>query len=206
MLVIVTKNKDSNYENIYSMPFNFPLLSFAKLCSMIRIRSVPVNASLHNYYRHHHYNRCIEIRLWWPRPIPLSMERPRYDMLLFPPRLSSPFFRPSFFRLVVSRDVLNKKQFTTLWKNPCEDLCRRDVLDDYLDYATTAQSNGIYGSNTCNIIKPLHNFFSGCETSVLFKRKLDALLQVRIHPYTLYLQHNSHISTLSIHILLASTL
>jgi len=54
---------------------------------------------------------------------------------------------------------------------------RRSVLEAYLDYADDCQSKGVYGSNTCNIVKPLHNFFYGSgEGNRLFKRKLDELL------------------------------
>lgn len=40
--------------------------------------------------------------------------------------------------------------------------CRRDVLESYLNYAVRMQDAGAFGSNTPNILKPLHNFFSGC--------------------------------------------
>ena len=37
-----------------------------------------------------------------------------------------------------------------------------------------------YGSNLCNIMKPLHNFFHGCPDNgnQLYKRKLDGLLKL----------------------------
>lgn len=50
---------------------------------------------------------------------------------------------------------------------------RRDVLDAFLDYCNELQGGGpdfnsrhasVWGINTCNLIKPLHNFFSGCPS------------------------------------------
>ena len=38
---------------------------------------------------------------------------------------------------------------------------RRAVLTHYLNYTTVCREQGIYGSNLCNIVKPLHNFFCG---------------------------------------------
>jgi hypothetical protein len=38
---------------------------------------------------------------------------------------------------------------------------RRSVLSAYLRYAAQAQSDNVFGSNTCNIAKPLHNAFCG---------------------------------------------
>lgn len=38
---------------------------------------------------------------------------------------------------------------------------RRAVINEYLRYAEQAQTDELFGSNTCNIIKPLHNVFNG---------------------------------------------
>jgi hypothetical protein len=38
---------------------------------------------------------------------------------------------------------------------------RREVLGAYLSYAEQAQRDGLYGSSTCNLAKPLHNAFCG---------------------------------------------
>lgn len=56
---------------------------------------------------------------------------------------------------------------------------RREILQDYIDYAVRCQDNKVYGSNLCNIMKPLHNFFCGCSDNgnQLYKRKLDDLLK-----------------------------
>eukprot|EP01038_Epipyxis_sp_PR26KG_P012939 gene12939-17347_t len=54
---------------------------------------------------------------------------------------------------------------------------RRQVLNNYIDYAMHAQDQNWHGSGTCNVIKPLHNFFTGCRTNVLYKQKLDELLK-----------------------------
>ena len=55
---------------------------------------------------------------------------------------------------------------------------RRDILNYYLDYATDAQEKGIYGSNTCNILKPLHNFFAHTPSNREYKRALDHAIKV----------------------------
>ena len=57
-------------------------------------------------------------------------------------------------------------------------LTRRDILDYYLDYATDAQEKGVYGSNTCNILKPLHNFFAHTPTNREYKRALDHAIKM----------------------------
>lgn len=56
---------------------------------------------------------------------------------------------------------------------------RRELLQDYIDYAVRCQENKSYGSNLCNIMKPLHNFFHGCPDNgnQIYKRKLDGLLK-----------------------------
>jgi tRNA-dihydrouridine synthase A len=57
---------------------------------------------------------------------------------------------------------------------------RRELLQDYIDYAVRCQDKKTYGSNLCNIMKPLHNFFYGCPDNgnQLYKRKLDGLLKL----------------------------
>ena len=55
---------------------------------------------------------------------------------------------------------------------------RRDILNYYLDYATDAQEKGVYGSNTCNILKPLHNFFAHTPSNREYKRALDHAIKV----------------------------
>jgi hypothetical protein len=56
---------------------------------------------------------------------------------------------------------------------------RRSVVESYLEYAADAQAADLYGSLTCNIVKPLHNFFSDAPayTNQLYKRRLDELLK-----------------------------
>ena len=57
---------------------------------------------------------------------------------------------------------------------------RREVLEEYVAYAVRCQESKAYGSNLCNIMKPLHNFFCGCPDNgqQLYKRKLDDLLKI----------------------------
>ena len=57
---------------------------------------------------------------------------------------------------------------------------RREILEEYIEYAVSCQDNKAYGSNLCNIMKPLHNFFCGCPENgqQLYKRKLDDLLKM----------------------------
>ena len=57
---------------------------------------------------------------------------------------------------------------------------RREILEEYIEYAVSCQDNKVYGSNLCNIMKPLHNFFCGCPENgqQLYKRKLDDLLKI----------------------------
>ena len=56
---------------------------------------------------------------------------------------------------------------------------RREVIETYLEYAEDMQSKDIYGSHTCNIVKPLHNAFSdsGSDHNTAYKRKLDDVLK-----------------------------
>jgi len=59
-------------------------------------------------------------------------------------------------------------------------LTRRAVLAGYLDYAEQAQRDGLYGSSTCSLAKPLHNAFCGAgAANVSYKRRLDELLKQR---------------------------
>jgi hypothetical protein len=37
---------------------------------------------------------------------------------------------------------------------------RRSVIQSYLDYVSVAQREKVFGSNTCNILKPLHGLHS----------------------------------------------
>lgn len=56
---------------------------------------------------------------------------------------------------------------------------RREILEEYLEYCDRAQledTRKIWGTNTCNLIKPLHNFFVGCPAERLYKAQLDAVL------------------------------
>eukprot|EP01034_Spumella_vulgaris_P029106 gene29106-36097_t len=58
---------------------------------------------------------------------------------------------------------------------------RREVVERYLEYAQDMQDLSVYGSNTCSIVKPLHNAFTDCDVSganKLYKSKLDALLKL----------------------------
>jgi tRNA-dihydrouridine synthase len=58
---------------------------------------------------------------------------------------------------------------------------RREVVERYLEYAQDMQDLKVYGSNTCSIVKPLHNAFTDCPSaaaSKLYKTKLDALLKL----------------------------
>ena len=61
-----------------------------------------------------------------------------------------------------------------------EGTTRRDVLTAYLDYCDGMQGddeNHEKGTNTCNMVKPLHNFFAGCASEGAYKAALnDALL------------------------------
>ena len=54
-------------------------------------------------------------------------------------------------------------------------LSRGMVLDKYLEYCDGLDSD-VPGGNTCNLMKPLHNMFSGCEHEKAFKHSLDAAL------------------------------
>lgn len=59
----------------------------------------------------------------------------------------------------------------------CTGKTKEDILHTYLEYAHQMKVCEVYGSNTCNIIKPLHNFFHGHKTNNLYKQKLDVLLK-----------------------------
>ena len=82
---------------------------------------------------------------------------------------------PFFFSEVDTRFFGASASSTTSCPHPT----RRHVLEAYLDYCEQAHALGVHGSNTCNIIKPLHNFFfsAGGEGEKLYKQKLDMLLK-----------------------------
>ena len=56
---------------------------------------------------------------------------------------------------------------------------RREIIQNYIHYIENCQDKNIYGSNICNIIKPLHNFFHGAPLNCPknYKRKLDELIK-----------------------------
>ena len=58
-----------------------------------------------------------------------------------------------------------------------ESRSRRSVLSAYLRYAARAQSDGLFGSNTCNIIKPLHNVFCGANLCIVL---IDAITYLNL--------------------------
>lgn len=61
----------------------------------------------------------------------------------------------------------------------CMKSTRREVLQAYIDYAVQCEDAKTYGSQLCNMMKPLHNFFCGCPDNgnQMYKRKLDDLLK-----------------------------
>lgn len=56
-------------------------------------------------------------------------------------------------------------------------LHRGEILEKYLDYAVRMQSEGVHDSHTCTLLKPLHNFFTGCHGNFLYKQRLDLMTQ-----------------------------
>ena len=54
---------------------------------------------------------------------------------------------------------------------------RREVLERYLVYAEECRDNGVFGSNLCSIVKPLHNACCGSPAERSYKQALDALLK-----------------------------
>lgn len=56
---------------------------------------------------------------------------------------------------------------------------RATVLQKYFEYCQHAQENHFFGSNICNLLKPIHNFFAGTSFNHHFKRKLDELTKLK---------------------------
>jgi tRNA-dihydrouridine synthase A len=56
-------------------------------------------------------------------------------------------------------------------------ICMGRILEQYLDYATRQQALRARGSNTCSILKPLHNFFTHCHHNIDFKQALDIAIK-----------------------------
>jgi tRNA-dihydrouridine synthase len=54
---------------------------------------------------------------------------------------------------------------------------RREVLERYLVYAEDCRAKGVFGSNVCSIVKPLHNACCGSPAERDYKHALDALLK-----------------------------
>jgi len=54
---------------------------------------------------------------------------------------------------------------------------RREVLERYLVYAEDCRAKGVFGSNVCSIVKPLHNACCGSPAERAYKHALDALLK-----------------------------
>ncbi|KAJ1419178.1 hypothetical protein B484DRAFT_307163, partial [Ochromonadaceae sp. CCMP2298] len=54
--------------------------------------------------------------------------------------------------------------------NPC--VSRREALLAYIDYAETVLEGGRVRSSLPYLVKPLHNFFSGCPTNKQYKQRL----------------------------------
>jgi tRNA-dihydrouridine synthase A len=72
--------------------------------------------------------------------------------------------------------------------NPLEGKSKKDVLNTYVDYMMRMKElepdchhpKHIHGTNCCNLMKPLHNFFQDCSSSLhnhLYKQKLDSLIK-----------------------------
>jgi tRNA-dihydrouridine synthase A len=64
--------------------------------------------------------------------------------------------------------------------NPLQNKSRLEILQNYLEYAENAQEIGMNQSRVPNLTKPLHNFFVGCDSNKLYKRKLDELLKKHV--------------------------
>lgn len=54
-------------------------------------------------------------------------------------------------------------------------LSRREVIEDYLKYVSYAKDTQLFGSSTPNVIKPLHNFFNGCNGNKFYKVKVRSV-------------------------------
>lgn len=94
-----------------------------------------------------------------------------------------PDTQAQLYGVMIGREAYNNpwlladadRRFFHKERNP--GLSRGEVVQYYLDYANRMQELGVYGSSTPNIVKPLHNFFAGCETNRKYKQKLDTLLK-----------------------------
>lgn len=62
-------------------------------------------------------------------------------------------------------------------KNP--GLSRREIVEEYVEYAHEMNATGIHGTSIPFLMKPLHNFFTGCPPAEnkAYKRKLNGLLE-----------------------------
>jgi tRNA-dihydrouridine synthase A len=88
-------------------------------------------------------------------------------------------FQPPVHGVMIGREAYhNPFLFTTadseFFGATNQYLTRWEVLEKYLDYAEQCQQQHLYHSNTCNLMKPLHNIFHGCITNHVYKQKLDA--------------------------------
>lgn len=71
-------------------------------------------------------------------------------------------------------------------RDPLQNKSRLEVLHNYLDYSENFHEIlqvGKFTSRVPNLTKPLHNFFTGCKSNKLYKRKLDELLKKHIKKY-----------------------
>jgi tRNA-dihydrouridine synthase A len=59
--------------------------------------------------------------------------------------------------------------------NPC--VSRREALLAYIDYAEAVLEGGCVRSSLPYLVKPLHNFFSGCPSNKQYKQRLDGLVK-----------------------------
>ena len=62
-------------------------------------------------------------------------------------------------------------------KNP--GLSRREIVEEYVEYANKMNLTGMHGTSIPFLMKPLHNFFTGCPPTQnkTYKRKLNGLLE-----------------------------
>lgn len=96
----------------------------------------------------------------------------------------NPYSNP-LYGVMIGREAYNNpflfatadSEFYAVAKPICTDKTKDDILHAYLDYAKKMKEEKVYGSNTCNIVKPLHNFFHGHRSNPLYKQRLDALLK-----------------------------
>ena len=90
-------------------------------------------------------------------------------------------FFPPVHGVMVGREAYNNPfLFTTadseFFNSPDQYFTRMEILDKYLDFVEEAQDLHLYHSNTCNMMKPLHNIFHGCAANPIYKQKLDAMI------------------------------